>query len=128
MYDHSAIRLDASAAVKPFDFEALSALARSDPPAFSRQREELIRHLISNTPGKTPVLYRLQMQIDANRFRHGPGLPACRCLTTDIAELLRILAAVLTELQQDLEFVAAIHSGKDSRAPDPGTAISPKKH
>ena len=53
-----------------FDFDAWSALARSDPDAFEAAREEAVRKLISGMPAASRQrLTGLQWRIDMERAR-----------------------------------------------------------
>ncbi len=61
-----------------FDFDSWSALARSDPAAFEKQREVIVNQAISRTVAEHQHRLRcLQWRVDKVRERSGTTLAAC---------------------------------------------------
>lgn len=63
---------------KPFDFDAWMMLARSDPEAVEKMREDAVEEFIALAqPDMQPRLRALQWRIDMERARAGTSLSAC---------------------------------------------------
>jgi hypothetical protein len=61
-----------------FDFEAWTKLAKEDPEAFERQREEILRALIASAPpAHRQRLEGLQFRLNVERERARTPLGAC---------------------------------------------------
>lgn len=65
-----------------FDFEAWARLARENPEAFERRREQEIRKLIDARPDRRHRLEGLQFRIDAERKLARTPLKACLRIST----------------------------------------------
>lgn len=61
-----------------FPFDEWKNLASTDPEAFEKQREDIIRKTISRAPaGYRARLLRLQWRIDMERKRHPNPMSSC---------------------------------------------------
>jgi len=56
-----------------FDFEEMAWLAKNDPEAFARRRQELIQRLIGQSE-QAASLANLQLDLDAARYCSPPGV------------------------------------------------------
>ncbi len=61
-----------------FAFDEWKHLASTDPEAFEKKRERLIRQTISNAPAKyRSRLLRVQWRVDMERKRHANPMSSC---------------------------------------------------
>lgn len=65
-----------------FDFETWAKLAKEDPEAFERRRQEEIRKVIDARPDLRPRLEGLQFRLDAERKLARTPLKACLRMST----------------------------------------------
>jgi len=96
-------------AVSPFDFEFWNNLARTDPQAFFRERERVIRQFIDDAhPEARDRLIDLQAQIDGMRAMAGTPQAALRGIFGLLDDCLGALGGQLAELRREADHLRAL--------------------
>ena len=91
-----------------FDFDSWAELARSDPEAFDRHRQELIRAQIGRLPQEShDRLTRFQWRLDAERIRPSPALGACIRVSGKMWDAFSHLDRMLDQLRADMSVLDA---------------------
>jgi hypothetical protein len=85
-----------------FDFDAMSALARTDPAAFFARRAQLIEDFIAAHPAHAAGLRETQARIDALRAIAGGPLAAARGIAGLMGDHLEALGGQLARLRDEL--------------------------
>lgn len=81
-----------------FDFDLMARLAKEDPVAFARKREELIQDLIS-TFRHPEDGHRMQFEIDLERARTAPGEKTYIAMAKRLSLLLMQMSNLFADIQ-----------------------------
>jgi beta-N-acetylhexosaminidase len=93
-----------SGAIMEFDFQEWASLAKDDPDAFERKRQEAIEAYIARVPeGEQQRLRGLQFRIDMERQRASNPLSACIRINKMMMDQFTTLRGALDELKSEVE-------------------------
>ncbi|MBS4097186.1 MAG: DUF3135 domain-containing protein [Sulfuricella sp.] len=101
--------------INSFDFDAWVKLARSDPAAFDRRRQEYLEGIIEKSRGDKARLRGMQWRIDMERRKDGTPLKTCLWISEMMWDSFHDLDTELHRIGQD-------HSAPAERANPPGAA------